>query len=58
MPNKTEIVCIRFDADDRALLERAASLSKLSLTSYIRMVMLKDAEKRVDIYKVIREMKK
>lgn len=58
MPNKTESFHIRLDADDRALLEKAAALSKLPLTAYVRMVMLKDAERRIDLYERIREMKK
>lgn len=56
--NKTESFHIRLDAADRELLEKAAALSKLSLTSYVRMVILKDAERRIDLFSRIKEMKK
>ena len=58
MNKKSESFHIRLDASDRELLEKAASLSKLSLTSYVRMVILKDAERRIDLFSRIKEMKK
>jgi uncharacterized protein (DUF1778 family) len=58
MNNKSESFHIRLDSKDRELLEKAAEYSKLSLTAYVRMVILKDAERRIDLYERIREMKK
>lgn len=56
--NKSESFHIRLDSKDRELLEKAADYSKLSLTAYVRMVILKDAERRIDLYERIREVKK
>ena len=58
MNNKSESFHIRLDSKDRELLEKAADYNKLSLTAYVRMVILKDAERRIDLYERIREMKK
>ena len=57
MNKKSESFHIRLDVGDRELLEKAAALSKLPLTAYVRMVILKDAERRIDLFSRIKEMK-
>lgn len=57
MNKKSESFHIRLSEEDRALVEKAAELSKLSLTAYVRMVILKDAERRIDLFSRIKEMK-
>ena len=47
-------ITMRFTEEERRLLEKAAELSKIMLGSYIRMVLLQDAEKRVRFYEKIK----
>ena len=52
---KTDRVTIRLSEDDLRIIQKAADYSKLSMSSYIRMVVLQDAEKRVNFYERIRK---
>lgn len=47
-------ITLRFTEEERQLLAKAAEFSKLMLGSYIRMVLLQDAEKRVKFYEKIK----
>lgn len=47
-------ITMRFTEEERQLIAKAAELSKIMLGSYIRMVLLQDAEKRVKFYEKIR----
>lgn len=52
--NKDARITMRFTEEERKLLAKAAEFSKLMLGSYMRMVLLQDAEKRVKFYEKIK----
>lgn len=52
---ETNTLSIRLTDAQRSMIEEAAERSKLPLTVYIRMVILKDAEKRVEFFRKVQK---
>ena len=53
---KNNVMTLRLNEEELALLKKAAVYSKLAPGPYIRMVVLQEAEKRVRFYEKIKTL--